>query len=209
MQTRNAAQRPPGFELFFSPLQIYLDPKELESVQFAYIVSKYGHRGQTRDDGSRYFDHPKAAAWIYISELNGNDPRLIIDLLLHDISEDAYLLTPYRIRLNLGVDIALDLQALTKLPKGKESTADYLMRICLQGPWAITAKLCDRLHNLRNLATCTIEKQRAQFAETHEYHLAILIPALRQYGGQWISYADALEAKMSEALAETHTRISE
>ena len=197
-------RRPPGYELFFALLQVALNPNDYERIQFAYFASKYGHAGQIRDGGSRYFDHPKAAAWIYISELGGRDPRVIIDNLLHDLSEDTYLLSPYRISLNFGVDIALDVRALTKLPKGKETTAEYLGRIIAQGPWAILAKLCDRLHNLRTLKECTEEKRTEQIAETLEYHLPLLLPALHKHGGPWTEYAGALEQKIHEAIVHVN-----
>lgn len=195
-------RRPPGYELFFAPLQIALNPSEHERVQFAYFASKYGHAGQVRDDGYRYFDHPKAAAWIYISELNGRDAHIIINALLHDISEDAYLLSPYRIGMNFGEEIALDLRALTKLPRGKETTREYLERVIARGPRTIVVKLCDRLHNLRTLHRRPEEKRLAQIEESLSYHVPLLIPTLRTYGTPWIMYADALEQKIAEAIAQ-------
>lgn len=192
----------PAYELFFAPLQVVLDPTDYERVSFAYIASKYGHAAQVRDGGGRYFDHPKAAAWIYIYELGGRDPRAIIDLLLHDISEDAYLLSSYRISLNFGTDIALDVRALTKLSKGAETTEEYLRRIIAQGPWAILAKLCDRLHNLRTLGSCPKKKILKQIDETKKYHLPLLVPALRACGEQWSQYADTLAVKIEVALAD-------
>lgn len=194
-------QRPPGYELFFAPLQVVLGPSDYERVQFAYFASKYGHAGQVRSDGSRYFDHPKAAAWIYISELGGRAPRVIIDDLLHDVSEDVYLLSPYRISLNFGVEIALDVRALTKLLKGKETTQEYLGRIIARGPSAMLVKLCDRLHNLRTLHSRSKEKQAQQIEETKQYHLRLLVPALRECGGPWTAYAEAMAAKITDALA--------
>ena len=179
-----------------------MDPGEYERVRFAYIASKYGHRGQVRDGGERYFDHPKGAAWIYMSEYGGKNPRLIIDLLLHDISEDAYLLSPYRIRVNFGSDIALDVQALTKLPKGKETTPEYLDRVIAQGPWATASKLFDRNHNIRTLGTCTPEKQSEQVAETRRYHLPLLVPVLRTYGELWATLANGIERDITETIAK-------
>lgn len=194
--------RPPCREIFFAGLQVFLSPNDHERVQFAYIASKYGHAKQVRDDGTRYFDHPKGAAWIYISELNGRDPRLMIDILLHDLSEDAYLLSPFRIGMNFDEEIAHDVRALTKLPKGKETTDQYLSRIVKQGPWAITAKLCDRLHNLRSLHACAEEKRQTQLEETRTYHLPILVSALKVCDGEnWSHHACALEKKITEALA--------
>lgn len=194
------SQRPPGYELFFAPLQVELDPNSLERVQFAYFASKYGHAGQVRDSGMRYFDHPKAAAWVYVSELGGRDPRVIIDLLLHDLSENTYLLSPYRIGINFGIEIALDVGALTKLPPGKETTEEYLRRIVDRGPWAILAKVCDRLHNLRTINVCAAEKRERQYAETHKYHKPVLLSALRNHGGRWETHAEYLEAELEKAL---------
>ena len=193
--------RPPPYELFFAPLAVSLKPDELERVQFAYIASKYGHKDQVRDDGGRYFDHPKAAAWIYIHELGGRDVRTIIDLLLHDLSEDQYLLSAYRLALNFGEVIALDVRALTKLPKGKETTKEYLLRVIARGPACVTAKIIDRLHNLRDCEGCTPEKRMRTIKETQEYHLRLLIPALRAHGKHWAKYADVLEVKINEAIA--------
>jgi GTP diphosphokinase / guanosine-3',5'-bis(diphosphate) 3'-diphosphatase len=192
--------RPPVYEMFFAPLQVIFDPNTHERVEFAYIASKFGHHKQVRDDGSRFFDHPKGAAWIYISELEGKDPEVIINILLHDIQEDSYLLSPYRIALNFGTERALDVRALTKLPKGKETTEEYLSRIIARGPRAIVAKLCDRLHNLRNVKRCTPEKRKRQVIETNEYHGPLLIPALHGYGSPWKEQAECLDTLLEQAL---------
>lgn len=195
-------QRPPGYELFFAPLQVALDPNSYERVQFAYFASKYGHAGQVRDGGGRYFDHPKAAAWVYISELGGRDPHIIINTLLHDISEDAYLLSPYRISINFGADVALDVRALTKLPKGKETTEEYLGRIIARGQRTILVKLCDRLHNLRTLHGRSEEKRRHQIEESRQHHLKVLVSALRELGEPWTAYADIMRLKMIDAISQ-------
>jgi guanosine-3',5'-bis(diphosphate) 3'-pyrophosphohydrolase len=198
----NTAVRPPCYEIFFAPLQVALNPTDYERVQFAYFASKYGHSGQLRADGTRYFDHPKAAAWIYIHEFGGRDPEVIIDTLLHDLSEDAYLLSPYRISLNFGEDRALDVWAMTKLPEGKETTLEYLGRIVARGICCILAKLFDRLHNLRTLHGKTTEKRKETIVETLEFHIPILIGALQKYGGPWNTIADQIEQKIHEAIAQ-------
>ncbi len=192
----------PPYELFISPLEIALDPSALEQISFAYAASKYGHEGQIRDGGGRYFDHPKASAWIYIHEFGGRDPRAIIDLLLHDIQEDSHLLSSYRIARNFGEDIALDVRALTKLRKKKEPTKEYLERIIMRGGQSIVAKLCDRLHNLRTMSACSLEKQARQIKETQDFHLPLLIPALNG-DSVYSGFAHFLPEKISEAIA-TH-----
>ena len=202
-------ERPPPQEIFFSPLEVTLDPLTLERVRFAYQASKYGHAGQKREDNeTRYFDHPKGAAWIYIFELGGRDADIIIIILLHDLSEDQYLLSPYRIALNFGEKIALDIRAITKLKrklvKGKlvlrETPLEYIHRVIARGPQVIVGKLCDRLHNCRTLKNRSREKQLEQVAETDELYLGVLIPALREHDGTWSEYADKLELLILAAL---------
>lgn len=195
-------QRPPCYELFFAELAVVLLPGQYEQIQFAYFISKYGHAKQLRDDGTRYFDHPKAATWIYIHELGGRDVRIIIDTLLHDIQEDTYLLSSYRSSLNFGVDVALDLRALTKLPKGKETAELYLGRIIARGPRPIVAKLCDRLHNLRTMAARSAEKIQSQIEETERFHMPLLLGALKSCGDEWLGIASQLEQKIAEAIEQ-------
>lgn len=195
-----ARKRPPPFELFFALLEISLSPEDLEKVRFAYVVSKYGHRGQTRDSGERYFDHPKAAAWILASELGCFDARTIVNALLHDMCEDAYLLTGYRLKMNFGKEVALDIRALTKLPKEKESIEDYLSRVIERGPETILAKCVDRLHNLRTLESCSPEKRAKTIEETERFHLPALLPALRKHGDPWQRYAQGIDTRIREAI---------
>ena len=198
-------QRPPGRETFFRCLPTEYDPNTRESIGCAYKFAKAGHAKETRADGSRYFDHTKSVAWIYLQELKGRNPRIIIDGLLHDIVENTFLLSPYRISLNFGNEIAKDIQALTKLPEGMETVEEYLRRIIECGSHAIVVKLCDRLHNLRTLAARSPEDQLKQIEETKKYHLPMLIPALRECGEEWICCADKLEGKINEIITTFYT----
>jgi GTP pyrophosphokinase len=200
MPNQALQKRPPGRVLFFLPLMVDLTPSYCERIEFAYRVSKNGNTGKIREDGSRAFDHPKAAAWIYMHELGGRDPRQIVDILLHDELEDNFLMSPFRISLNFGKESALDIQAVTKI-KG-ETTEEYLDRVIAQGACAILTKLCDRLHNLRTLYGCTVKKRIHQLEETQEFHLPLLIPALRQFAGKWPEYAYILEQGMIEAMVQ-------
>ncbi len=194
-------KRPPPYERFFAPLHATLTPGPQEMLHFAYTASKYGHARQKREGGTRYFDHPKAAAWIYIDELKGRDVRVIADALLHDLPEDCYLLSEYRMHLNFGQHIAEDVQSMTKYKRTKETTPQYLNRIIDQGPWPILGKLCDRLHNLRTLHACSSQKRKVQIRETKRYHLRMLIPALKKFGEPWATHSHELKEKMLEAIA--------
>lgn len=205
MYGKKLRKRPPPRELFFAPLEMSLDPNNLESVSYAYESAKAGHAKQTRLGGARYFDHPKAAAWIYINELKGRDPRIIIALLLHDVQEDTALLSTYRICRNFGEDIALDLRAITKLRKGvknriKETEEQYICRITETSPHVIIVKLCDRLHNLRTLDACPSEKQIKYLEETKTLLMPVLLNALRSHKEDWSILADTLEKEMKKAV---------
>ena len=133
--------------------------------------------------------------------IGGRDPHVITTILLHDVSEDSYLLSPYRIALNFGHEVALDVRAVTKLARGHESTPEYLGRVIARGPRAIICKLCDRLHNQRDLAGCSEEKRQRQIKETREHHLPTLLPALHAHGDPWVDHARLLEEKILLALA--------
>lgn len=198
-------ERPPPYKLFFAPLAVEFSPNDYESVQFAYFASKFGHASQTRDDGTRYFDHPKSVAWSYIDEFGGRNVRIIIDSLLHDLDEDTYLLSSYRVSRNFGREVALDVVALTKLPVGKETTEQYLQRVIARGEEAITAKLLDRLHNMRTLSVCGPEKIEKMVKETVEYHIPMLIPALREYGDEAKALADRINVQIQNPFGHSQS----
>lgn len=158
-----------GRREFMAKLQPIMSPKALEAVETAYVLAKYGHRGQERDDGTRYFEHPKSVAHILIEELKINDAQTIVMALLHDVLEDTHILSPYRIELNFGKEVVVGLKLLTKKPK-----EGYLKRLSTYGDnKVIMVKLCDRLHNLRTLKHCSKEKQREQIEETRRHMLPL------------------------------------
>tara|TARA_B100000745_G_C20027274_1_gene349544 strand:+ start:140 stop:748 length:609 start_codon:yes stop_codon:yes gene_type:complete len=199
--TQETHTRPPPKALFMFPLEMEMKPRAVLDIKTAYEFSKHGHAKQFRDDGRRYFDHPKSAAWTYIYEYGGRSKRIIIGLLLHDMLEDSFLLMPYNLKRNFGKNVACDMRAVTKLPKGKETTEQYLRRVIAQGPYAIAEKLFDRLDNVRDLADVTAKKRAEQIEETEQYHLRLLIPALAAFGGKWEKMATWLDEKIREAIA--------
>lgn len=197
-----ALSRPPGRELYFNRLSMILKPGDLELVQIAYRLSKYGHARQKRDDGSRYFDHPKEVNWIYVDELGGQLARVMICNLLHDIIEDQFMLSRFVIRRVFGPRSADDVLAITKL-KG-EPVQGYLGRVIQQGPITMVSKLCDRLHNNRSVRGVDPEKIERTRRSTREYHLPMLVPELKRHGGLWAKHAVKLEELMEEAMARPH-----
>ncbi len=200
--TATSPARPPGRVLYFDRLAKILDPIDLERVQTAYQLSKYGHARQKRDDGSRYFDHPKEVNWIYVDELGGRSARLMICNLLHDTIEDQFLLTFNVIQRLFGTATARDVHAISK--QVDEPTDVYVRRVIERGPFTMTSKLCDRLHNNRSLRGVDSEKTERTRKSTREYHLPMLIPALKRHGGLWVAHATKLEELMEEAMTRPY-----
>jgi guanosine-3',5'-bis(diphosphate) 3'-pyrophosphohydrolase len=162
-------------ESFFRRLEPFLAPSVMLSVQHAYTLAKYGHRAQFRKelddhgDPVRYFDHPRRAAIILIDEVEIVDPTLVIALLLHDIVEDAPNLPPPLIEHCFGTDVVTIVKVVSKDPK-----EGYLKRFLMSTDWRpYVVKACDRLDNLRTLASGSREFRQRQVAETREKYYAV------------------------------------
>lgn len=82
-------------ETFFARLEPFTPPSDLLKIQVAYMMAKYGHRAQVRQelDGNgdhvRYFEHLRRTALILVDEAEVRDPNLICATLLHDALEDT------------------------------------------------------------------------------------------------------------------------
>lgn len=75
------------------------DHDSRRGIMFAYDVSKAAHRSQKRDQGERYFEHPRAVALILLDEVHITNPHIIAAALLHDIPEDTAVFgNPYALR---------------------------------------------------------------------------------------------------------------
>lgn len=196
-----------GREMFLAKIRDDMSAEGLENVAAAYLFAKYGHRGEERDGGDRYFNHPRAVAEIIIEELKIRDDwQIIATALLHDILEDSWILGEHRIAINFGYNVARWVQLLTKKPKD-----GYLERLQRDGGWQVLlVKLADRLHNLRTLADCTEEKQRKQVLETKAHYLPLAdlltsrLPDTERWRGRHIKRElEALcrqyEAKLSDS----------
>lgn len=148
-------------------MQPYFSDYEMEQIEAAYFFSKYAHRGQNRADGRRYFEHPRAVAWILFSELHIYDWQIICTALLHDIIEDSFIMRVKRLELNFGYEVAMDVKYMSK--EKNLSDHDYWQRFATVNSWrAVVCKLADRLHNLRTLEDVTPEKRKRKIQETKD-----------------------------------------
>jgi len=164
---RCLVEDPRDSEIFLRRLRRRVSLHERQLIDLAYRLSKYAHRGQTRDGGERYFDHPKSVALILIDELQIYDADMIIAALLHDVVEDTWMLSHRDVALIFGTRVARMVKLLTK---ERNPTAvqklRYLKRIATADEDIRIIKLADRLHNVRTLSTCSADKISRNLSET-------------------------------------------
>lgn len=142
-------------------------------VEKAYQFAEKAHRGQLRNSGEDYIQHPLEVAQILV-ELE-MDEATIAAALLHDVVEDTSL-TLGDIEKEFGSEIALLVDGVTKLGrieyKSKvEQQVENLRKMFLamaKDIRVILIKLADRLHNMRTLKYHSLEKQMEIAQETLE-----------------------------------------
>lgn len=148
-------------------------PQGSQLVEKAYYFAEEAHRGQLRNSGEDYIQHPLEVAMILLElEL---DESTIAAALLHDVVED----TPYTledIEREFDPQIALLVDGVTKLGrleyKSKmEQQVENLRKMFLamaKDIRVILIKLADRLHNMRTLKYHSLQKQKEIAQETLE-----------------------------------------
>lgn len=177
-------------------------PSDRQSIMFAYDIAKAAHRGQERDSGIRYFEHPREVALILLVECEIKSPDLIIGALLHDVLEDTSVFgnSQYstqdelvkaarsRIPRVFGEEAAEIIISVSK-PNGKdlqektkaEITKMYRENLEGASSEALLVKMADRLHNLRTLAATSKEKQKRKLKETEEIYFPLFKRVLEKY----------------------------
>ena len=173
---------------FLKRFQLKVTPNDLKRLDMAYDMAKYGHRNQLRESGERYFEHVRSTAIILVDELGVYDVELIMAALLHDILEDSFLLKGERAEMVFGSRVARITKAVTKIPKDDPRFATnqqryaFYHRQVMAGGWeAKLVKLADRLHNLRTLSCCSLEKRRRKLAETKKSYLLLINDLSQDY----------------------------
>lgn len=141
-----------------------------EALEFA----KLKHEGQTRDEGTPYFEHIKGTMDILVYELKNvvdensdyDFEEVLMVTALHDVLEDTDC-TYEELEEKFGTRVAKCVNLLTR--KEGQSFDDYAKSIFEneEFPYAKTIKLADRLHNLRSLPkTNKPEKMYKKIKET-------------------------------------------
>ena len=197
-----------GREAFENLLRFKMRPEDVELVMEAYRMSKYGHRGQTRESGERYFEHPKTVALMLIKELGIYDRDMIIVALLHDTEEDTYIFgtgeTAFdTVEKQFGKRPSKMLRVLSKEPCEPEQKivrdTKYNLGMGRADAEVKVIKILDRLHNMDTIVACSTEKQKRKLEETRTYYL----PIAREIA----KFFPLLLERLEELCANTETRI--
>lgn len=159
-------------------------PESLELIQRAYEFAKLHHEGQFRKSGQPYIIHCIQVADTLTTMHCG--PSAIAAGLLHDTVEDCDEVTTETISKEFGDEIAMLVDAVTKIGKIKfQDEEDFqahnhrkLFIAMAKDIRVIYIKLADRLHNMRTLQYMKPEKQKRISRET----LSVYAPIAHRLG---------------------------
>ena len=146
------------------------------SMTKAYEIARAAHSNQTRKSGEGYINHPLAVAKI-VADI-GLDETTVAAALLHDAVEDTEI-TIADVERDFGAEVAAIVDGVTKLERiqfdSREAQQAATMRKMLvamaKDLRVLIIKLADRLHNMRTIASMSLEKQQRIANETLELSL--------------------------------------
>ncbi len=174
-QQREAAEEKLVNEAFERLLNSYLSSrhrKKIDIITKAFNFARQAHKGVRRLSGEPYIMHPIAVAQIASEEM-GLGSTSICSALLHDVVEDTDY-TVEDISNIFGAKIAQIVDGLTKISGGifgdqASAQAENFKKLLLtmsEDIRVILIKICDRLHNMRTLASQPKNKQYKIAGET-------------------------------------------
>lgn len=146
--------------------------KKVDIINKAFNFARQAHKGVRRLSGEPYIMHPIAVAQIACEEI-GLGSTSICAALLHDVVEDTDY-TIEDIENIFGQKIAQIVDGLTKISGGifgeqASAQAENFKKLLLtmsDDIRVILIKICDRLHNMRTLASQPANKQYKIAGET-------------------------------------------
>ena len=146
--------------------------RKVDIITKAYNFACHAHRGVRRLSGEPYIMHPLAVALIACKEM-GLGSTSICAALLHDVVEDTDY-TVDDIENIFGQKVAQIVDGLTKISGGifgdkASAQAENFKKLLLtmsDDIRVILIKICDRLHNMRTLASQPANKQYKIAGET-------------------------------------------
>ena len=158
---------------FKKKLQKYLNTYQIKKIEKAFSVATRAHKGQKREGGEEYIDHPLSAASI-LADFR-LDHESIMAAILHDVIEDTEI-EKENLKKNFGVKVSELVDGVSKLDKinfstKEEADAANLRKMILamsQDIRVILIKLADRKHNLETIEALSPERRKKIGRETLE-----------------------------------------
>lgn len=152
-----------------------IEGRDFQLIMLAYRLAKYGHRGQTRKGGERYFEHVKGTTLIVVQEFGITRTITIIKALLHDIVEDSFILLIGDIEIIFGKEVAKGIAVLSKDRLLERTIRDKAYGEQLKEAMEddLIVKMADRIHNMRTVREFSPEKRREYTKETRELHMVL------------------------------------
>ncbi len=156
----------------------YLDDAHIGEIRRACDFSAAAHRGQTRQSGEPYVQHPLAVARI-LAEMR-MDHQSIMAAILHDVMEDTPTAKEQLVS-QFGEEVAELVDGVSKLTQIRfsskaEAQAENFRKMMLamvRDIRVILVKFADRLHNMRTLSALPPAKRRRISRETLEIYVPI------------------------------------
>lgn len=157
-------------------------PLTMKAVTYANEL----HKGQKRDDGADYFDHPVRVCRYLLNHGIRGDVTLGASLL-HDVIEDTPI-TREELAEIFGEEVA---HIVNLLSKKEKVPAEIYYKDIATDIRAIIIKAADRACNIDDMIDCyTLERLERYINDTKEYVLPMMKNARRIY----LEYSDALVA---------------
>ena len=163
-------------------------PEKAELIKRASEFAKTVHEGQKRESGEPYYTHPEAVA-MSLAKMD-MDADTVAAGLLHDVVEDGDGVTIEKLQELFDEDVARMVDGVTKLTKTgntsdlqtrEDRQAENLRKMYLamaNDVRVVIIKLADRLHNMRTLGNCPLEKRQRIARET----LDVYAPLADRFG---------------------------
>jgi GTP diphosphokinase / guanosine-3',5'-bis(diphosphate) 3'-diphosphatase len=163
--------------ILLEPKIAYLNDKDRELIQLAFMQMVEAHGEQRRKSGEFYIIHPVEAT-MTLADIQ-LDVDTLAACLMHDVPEDTDV-TLKDLEKNFGNEIVFLVFGITKLGKikyqGIDRYAENLRKMFVamsKDLRVVFIKLADRLHNLRTLKSLPPEKAHRIALESLEIYVPI------------------------------------
>ena len=156
---------------------------DLARIQLAYWLAKNAHRPFKRDNGERYFEHPRNVAASLIAH-GFKQTEFVVAGLLHDVVEDTN--TPCVVIVDLfGAEMWRLLEVLSRymplfdpvtgqiFQRYKKPLEEYYAAIAKASDFVKIVKCADRLNNLSTCGCWDAERRGRYVNETKQYVLPL------------------------------------